>query len=197
MTVLAAFQGNGFAVVGADSRATDIMTGDSFILANKKVTWDKQEQYLYAISGASRGGNLLQQGWTPPDAPSFIDEEHLDEFMTQTFLPGLREVFTDNGYEGVNLFGDSALHDGFFLIAVHGIIYPIFSDYGWDRDIRGIYTGGSGGPIALGAMEALGIEKCKNNPQEAKKIIKKAIEAACKHNAFCALPIHIEVQYKE
>lgn len=197
MTVLAGFQGNGFSIVGADSRATDVGTGDSFILANRKVTWDEQYQYLYAISGASRGGNLLQQGWTPPDAPEFIDEDHLDRFMTQTFLPTMRDVFVENGYEGVSLFGDSALHDGFFLISVHGIIYPVFSDYGWDRDIRGIYVGGSGGPIALGAMTALGIDKCKNDPNKAKAIIKKAIELACQYNAYCSLPVHIEIQQAE
>lgn len=197
MTVLAAFQGNGFSIIGVDSRASDVSNGDLFILANKKVTWDEQEQYLFAASGASRGSNLLQQGWTPPAAPAFVDEEHLDRFMTQDFLPPLRDVFVENGYEGMSLTGESAIHDGFFLVSVHGIIYPIFSDYGWDRDIRGIYVGGSGGPVALGAMVAMGIDKCKNDPNKAKTIIKKAVEIACQYNAFCALPVHVEIQYKD
>lgn len=196
MTVIAAFQGNGFAVIGSDSRATDIYNGDMFVLANKKITRDKQDQYLFAISGASRGGNLLQQGWTPPDAPAFIDEDHLDEFMTQTFISSLREVFVDAGYDG-KWDGESATHDGTFLVAVHGIIYPIFSDYCWDRDIRGIYAIGSGGPVAIGVMSALGIDKHKNNPKEAAKIIKKAVEIACQWNAFCALPVHIETQFTD
>lgn len=196
MTVLAAFQGNGFAVIGADSRATE-ESGDYFILANKKITWDRNEQYLYAISGASRGGNLLQQGWYPPDAPAFIDVDSLDEFMTQTFLPQLRDVFVENGYEGVNLNGDSAFHDGFFLVAVHGIVYPIFSDYSWDRDIRNIYTGGSGGQVALGVMKALEIHKCADDPKAAAKIIKKAIEYACESNAFCSLPVIVETQFAD
>jgi ATP-dependent protease HslVU (ClpYQ) peptidase subunit len=195
MTVLAAYQGNGFAVIGSDSRATD-ESGSMFVLANPKVTWDRQGKYLYAISGATRGGNLLQQGWTPPDAPAFIDIEHLDEFMTQTFIPSMRDVFIDAGYDAKDD-GDFAWHDGSFLIAVNGIIYPIFSDYSWDRDIRNIYVGGSGGDIALGVMMALGIDKCKDNPTKAKSIIKKAIEIACEFNAFCATPVVIETQYKD
>ena len=195
MTVLAAFQGNGFAVIGADSRATD-ESGSTFVLSNSKITWDKQGRYLYAISGASRGGNLLQQGWTPPDAPMFIDIEHLDEFMTQTFIPTLREVFIDSGYDAKDD-GDSAWHDSSFLIAVNGIIYPIFNDYSWDRDARNIYYGGSGGDIALGVMAALGIDKCKDDPKKAKAIIKKAIEVACQFNAFCAPPVVIETQFAD
>ena len=86
------------------------------------------------------------------------------------------------------------MHDTNFLVAVQGIIYPIFNDYSWDRDIRGIYSNGSGGQVALGVMAGLGIEKCKNDEKKAKIIVKKAIEEACKWNAYCALPIVIEVQ---
>lgn len=197
MTVIAAFQGNGFSVMASDSRASDISNGDMFVLANKKITRDKQDQYLFAASGASRGANLLQQGWTPPDAPAYIDEEHLDEFMTQTFISSLRELFVDEGYEGISFSGESAVHDSVFLVSVHGVIYPIFQDYCWDRDVRGVYAIGSGGPIAIGVMEALGIQKCKNKPEEARKIVKKAVEIACEWNAFCALPVHIEIQYKD
>lgn len=196
MTVIAGFQGNGFSILACDSRASDISNGDLYILANKKITRDKQDQYLFAAAGASRGSNLLQQGWTPPDSPAFIDVDHLDEFMTQTFIPTMREVFIDSGYDG-KWDGESALHDGVFLISVHGIIYPIFSDYCWDRDIRGVYAIGSGGPIALGAMIALGIDKCKDDPKKAKEILKKAVTYACDWNAFCALPVHVEVQYKD
>lgn len=195
MTVLAAFQGNGFSVIGSDSRATD-GGGGMFILANPKVTLDRTEKYVYAITGASRGGNLLQQGWTPPDAPAFIDANHLDEFMTQSFIPNMRDVFIDAGYDAKED-GDSAWHDGGFLVSVHGIIYPIFSDYSWDRDLRNIYAAGSGGDLALGAMTALKIEKCVNSPARAKTIILKALEAACAHNAFCAPPFVIETQFKD
>lgn len=195
MTVLAAFQGNGFAVIGADSRATE-ESGDAYILSNPKVTWDDEMDYIFAICGATRGGNLLQQGWVPPQPPGFTDVNNLDKFMTQIFIPHLRDHFVESGYDA-KWEGESAWMDSGFLIAVQGIIYPIASDYGWDRDVRNIYTAGSGGPIALGAMHALGIQECKNDAKQASRVIKKAIEIACEWNAYCAAPIVIETQFTD
>lgn len=194
MTVLAAFQGNGFAVIGADSRATD-SSGAHFILSNPKLTWDEENDYLFAVTGATRGGNLIQQGWFPPSPPEWYDINRLDKFMTQEFIPSLREHFVESGYEGVAFDGQSVTHDSQFLVAVQGIIYPIFEDYSWDRDARKIYYGGSGGDIALGVMVALEIEKCADDPKAAKAIIKKAIEKACQWNAYCAPPVILETQY--
>lgn len=193
MTVLAAFQGNGFVVIGADSRATDT-SGDHFILANKKLTRDEYDNYLFAITGATRGGNLLQQGFDVPTPPTWQGIEDLDKFMTREFISQLRDYFVDQGYEGISLDGQSASHDTNFFVAVQGIIYPIFNDYSWDRDTRGIYANGSGGQIALGVMVGGGIEKLKNDEKKAKALVKKAIEEACKWNAYCALPVVIEVQ---
>jgi hypothetical protein len=86
MTTLAGFQGNGFAIIGADSRATD-EAGSMFILSNPKVSWDEERNYIFAITGATRGGNLIQQGWNPPQPPEFAGIPKLDQFMTQIFLP--------------------------------------------------------------------------------------------------------------
>ena len=193
MTVVVGFQGNGFSIIAADSRATE-ESGDMFILANPKVMWDEEEDYVFAICGMTRGGNLLQQGWVPPQPPEFTSVEKLDQFMTQIFVPQLRDHFIESGYDG-KWDGEAAMMDSGFVISVKGIIYPIASDYGWDRDMRNIYTMGSGGPIALGALAALGIDKCKDDEKKAKQIIKKAIEIACQWNAFCAPPIVMEIQY--
>lgn len=193
MTVLVGFQGNGFSIIAADSRATE-ESGDMFILSNPKVMWDEEEDYVFAICGMTRGGNLLQQGWVPPQPPEFTSVEKLDQFMTQIFVPQLRDHFIEAGYDG-KWDGEAAMMDSGFVISVKGIIYPIASDYGWDRDMRNIYTMGSGGPIALGALAALGIDKCKDDEKKAKQIIKKAIEIACQWNAFCAPPIVMETQY--
>ena len=75
------------------------------------------------------------------------------------------------------------------------MIYPIFEDYSWDRDARNIYYGGSGGDVALGAMSALGIEKCADDPEKAKKIITKAIEISTQWNAYCMPPVLVETQF--
>lgn len=196
MTVLAAFQGNGFAIIGADSRASDVERGDVFILANRKITRDHEDDYLFAISGASRGGNLIQQGWIPPQPPAFTTVEKLDEFMTQVFIPQLRDHFVEAGYDA-KWEGEAAWMDSAFLVSVQGILYPIFMDYSWDRDIRNIYVGGSGGQIALGVLSALEINKYADDPKGAAKIVKKACEKACEWNAFCAPPVFVETQYSK
>lgn len=196
MTVLAAFQGNGFAVIGADSRATDY-GGRAMVLANKKLTWDEYDNYLFAITGATRGGNLVQQGWVPPTPPVWQGIDELDKFMTRDFIPQMRDLFVDAGYEGLTFDGQSVTHDTNFIVAVQGVIYPIMEDYSWDRDKRGIYYGGSGGDVALGVMVGNDIEKFKDDPKKAAAIVKKAVEKACEWNAFCAPPIVIEIQYSE
>ena len=192
MTVLAGYQGNGFAIIAGDSRATDEW-GRISIMANPKISYSKSGQYIYATTGTCRGGNLIQQGFTPPDAPVWVDIEHLDEFMTQTFIPALRAYFIDEGYDAKDD-GEAATNESDFLIAVSGVIYQIYNDYSWVRDARNIYYDGSGGEVVLGAMTALGIDKCKNDRKKARAIMKKAIEITCQWNAYCAPPVVIETQ---
>jgi hypothetical protein len=189
MTVLAGFQGDGFAVIGCDSRATD-EGGRIMDLATPKVI--ENNGYLIATSGASRGGNIVQFGWKPPAAPKTNNLITLDKFMTQKFIPSLRRTFIASGYD-MKDDGDVAAQDSSFIVAVRGVIYPIFEDYSWDREVRNVYYGGSGGDVALGAMVALGIEKVKT-PERAESIIRKSIEVACKWDAYCNPPIIVRTQ---
>jgi hypothetical protein len=189
MTTLAAYQGDGWAVIGCDSRATDD-GGRVMDLATPKVV--QNGQYLIAVSGASRGGNITQFGWTPPKPPASCDPAVLDKFMTRKLIPSLREAFIKAGYEGKDD-GEAAWHDSNLLIIFNGIIYPIFEDYSWDREIRNVYYGGSGGDVALGAMISAGIEKAKS-PEAAEKIIYKAVEIATKWDSNSSGPIIVRTQ---
>jgi ATP-dependent protease HslVU (ClpYQ) peptidase subunit len=112
--------------------------------------------------------------------------------MTKKFIPSMRKAFQDAGFEGKED-GDAAFHDSNLLISIRGIIYPIFSDYSWDREARNVYYGGSGGDIALGALEALDYTKAKT-PAAAEKILRRAIEAACKHDIYSGGKILTHIQ---
>lgn len=191
MTTLAAFQGNGWAVIGCDSRASD-EGGRAMDLATPKVTHNGE--YLIAVSGASRGGNIAQFGWTPPVPPQTTNTNTLDKFMTKRFIPSLRKAFVDAGYDAKDD-GDAAWQDSNLLVSVRGRIYPIFNDYSWDRDVRNVYYGGSGGDVALGAMAALGITKHADNPAKAEEIIRKAVTLATEWDVYSAAPIVTEIQY--
>ena len=191
MTTLVAVQGDGWAVMGCDSRATD-EGGMVMQLATHKIV--ENNGYLLAVSGASRGGNLVQFGWKPPKPRAGMSQNALDGFMTKTFIPALRKLFIDSGFD-MKDDGETATHDSNLLVAVQGVVYPIFEDYSWDRDDRNIYIAGSGSEIALGAMEAYGYSKCRK-PEDAEKIIRKAIEVSKKWDAFTSGDIHTYVQYE-
>lgn len=185
MTTLAAIQGNGWCVIGCDSRATED-SGRYITMATQKVV--ENGPYLIAGAGASRGSNILQFGWTPPKPPN--NSDNLDSFMTKKFIPEMRRAFIEAGYD-MKEDGESAAHDSMFLVAVRGVIYPIFEDYSWDRDVSNVYYGGSGGSVALGALEALGLAK---SLKQAEENIRKAIAAAIKWDVYSAGPIIIKSQ---
>ena len=186
MTTLAAIQGDGWTVIGCDSRASD-ESGRYMELATSKII--ENNGILIAVSGASRGGNITQFGWRPPK-PRIGDE--LDKFMTRRFIPSMRKAFQEAGFDGKED-GDAAWQDSNLLVSVRGVLYPIFNDYSWDREARNVYYAGSGGDIALGALEALNYSKIKT-PKEAEKILRKAIEIACKHDIYSGGEIHTYVQ---
>ncbi len=86
-TTLAAYQGDGWSVIGCDSRASDD-NGRPMTIATHKII--ENNGYLIAGSGASRGSNILQFGWKPPKPTKLED---LDLFMTQKFIPAMRKTF--------------------------------------------------------------------------------------------------------
>ena len=190
MTTLAAYQGDGWAVIGCDSRATD-ESGNIMDLATPKII--ENGAYLIAVAGSSRGGNVLQFGWTPPKPPTSNDITALDKFVTRKFIPEMRKAFIAAGFD-MKDDGDYAKTDSVFLIAVNGVVYWINEDYSWDRDVRGIYHQGSGGIVAAAAMTALGIEKCKK-PEAAEKIIAKAVEIATQWDVYSHGPIVVRTQH--
>lgn len=189
MTTLAAMQGDGWCVIGSDSRSSD-ESGRPIEMATHKII--ENNGVLIAGSGSGRGSNLLQFGWKPPK-PKL--SEDLDEFMTKRFIPSMRKLFIDAGYD-MKEDGDHASHDSQFIIGIRGVLYPIFEDYSWDRDVRGIYYSGSGSDIALGAMEALGVRNV-SSADKAEKIIRRSIEVATRWDIYSSGPIITKIQYSK
>jgi ATP-dependent protease HslVU (ClpYQ) peptidase subunit len=186
MTTLVAIQGDGWSVIGCDSRASD-EDGRYMELATSKIV--NNNGVLIAVSGASRGGNITQFGWKPPKPGTTID---LDTFVTKKFIPSMRKAFQDAGFEGKED-GDAAWQDSNLLVSIRGTIYPIFNDYSWDREARNVYYAGSGGDVALGALEALNYSKI-STPAAAEKAVRRAIEIACKHDIYSGGEIHTYIQ---
>lgn len=189
MTVLVAYQGKDFAVIGADSRATED-SGFYLDLATPKIV--QNGAYLIAVSGASRGGNIAQFGWVPPKPPKSRNKTVLDKFVTSKLIPSLRSAYLKSGYDAKDD-GEAAWQDSNLIIIFNGVIYPIFNDYSWDRDIRDLYFAGSGAELACGAITALGVSRDMSADEVAENI-SRAIEITCGWNAYCSLPIVIRTQ---
>ena len=190
MTTLLAYQGDGWAVVGADSRSSDD-NGRLMVTATHKII--NNNNVLIAGSGAGRGSNIMQFGWKALK-PTAAEAEDLDGFMTKRFIPEMRKVFIDAGYD-MKEDGDAAEHDSQFLVVIRGVIYPIFEDYSWDRDARGIYYSGSGGDVALGSFVTMLSDIDPNNPHEVEDAIKLAIIKTAEWDIFTAPPVITKIQF--
>lgn len=168
MTTIVGIQGDGWAVLGSDSRSTSD-AGSMVNMATPKIV--QNGPYLIAGAGSVRGCNILQFGWTPPKPRG-----DLDKFMTKHFIPAMRKVFLENGYD-IKAESQAAEHDSEFLVAIDGVIYPIYDDYSWERSADPYYTIGSGGKYALGALMASSYEYTFN-PEGAEKLVYEAISIA-------------------
>jgi ATP-dependent protease HslVU (ClpYQ) peptidase subunit len=199
MTTIVAIQGDGYAVVGTDSRVssfdeqgmafqiTTLGTGAGKIAQNGK--------YLLGAAGDVRAINLLHHVFIPP-APTFNDGGHrLDHFITQKFIPQLRNCFENNGYAMPDNDGKNhmAEHNSTILVVINGVIYIIDGDYSWTSDRTGVYAIGSGSSYALGAIQAITGGKQLQIPK-AKAAINKALSITSKFDPYTGSPFQIFVQ---
>ena len=175
MTTIAAIQGDGWCVIGADSQASD-GTGFAVLLPDGKIF--ENNGLTMAGAGAVRGINILQHDWVAPK----VGRGNPDKYVTRSLIPSMRKAFAEAGYE-VNRSDSSVENDNQWIIIFNGNVYRIEEDYGWERITDNLYVAGSGERFALGAMTALGGSDA-SSPQEAEHIIREAIAAAIKWDAY-------------
>lgn len=200
MTTLIGIQGDGFAVVGADTRISSfdnsgnayqlstLGTGSSKIAANGK--------YILGAAGEMRAINILHHVFIPPAPPQGIRGKKLDSFITGKFIPSLSECFDANGYsipESKNDKEHLIEQNSTIMAVVNGTIYLIENDYSWVCESTGIYASGTGAPYALGALTVLAQQKSFNIPQ-AKNAVLKALSVASKLDPYTGSPFHTMVQ---
>lgn len=195
MTTIAAIQGKNWVVMGADSQSTHdeyrrVKMSDDKVVSNNGI--------LIAGCGMGRGLNLLHYVFKAPKPTPNRTPEQLDKWMSNVFIPEMRQTFMDHGYD-MKDDGDYAQHESKFLVAVQGLLYIIDDDYSWDRDARGYITSGSGGDFAQGSLfrSAQNGGKIFTNLTEAKKEMKLAIDAAKDFDVYSGGETRIYVQQSE
>jgi ATP-dependent protease HslVU (ClpYQ) peptidase subunit len=160
MTTIVAIQGEGFSLVGSDSRICDVdESGYVSMTTTLKGTSAKvavNGKYLLGAAGDVRAINILHHVFTPPVPPSGCEGQKLDKFFTMKFIPALRGCFEQQGYAMPAK--DSSAHvaeQGSTILAViNSTIYVVNGDYSWSNDRSGIYALGSGAQYAVGALHA-------------------------------------------
>ena len=192
MTTIAAVQGDGWVVMGADTQSTVAeyrvvkMDGDKVINNNG---------ILIAGCGMGRGMNLLQLGWVAPKPRKLKNSvEELELWMVRTFVPKMRELFVKGGYD-MKDDGDFAQHENVFLVAVQGVLFIVDDDYSVDRDARKYLTSGSGGDFAQGVLYLCGkSEDLFTDIEIAKAALRDAVDAAKEFDIYSGGETKIYVQ---
>lgn len=191
MTTIAAIQGDGFVVMGADSQGTYYEYRNIFMKDHKVID---NNGILIAGCGIGRGMNLLQRGWKAPKPPRLdMEPDKLDSWMVNKFIPGMRKLFIEGGYD-MKDDGDYAQFENVFLVAVQGHLYVIDEDYSLDRDARNYFASGSGGDFAQGSLYTAG-PKIFTNVEAASKAMTVAINAAKEFDTNSGGETRIYTQY--
>ena len=199
MTTIVGIQGEGYSIICTDSRVssfddsgmayqiTTLGTGSSKVAQNGR--------YLLGAAGDVRAINILHHAFMPP-VPTFMSSgPKLDQFITQKFIPALRECFESTGYAMPENDQSShiAEHSSQIVVVINGTIYIIDGDYSWTSDKTGIYAIGSGSSYALGALHALTNGK-EMTVAKAKTAVNKALAIASKFDPYTGSPFQTFLQ---
>lgn len=148
----------------------------------------KKGEYLLAITGDTRPGDILTYNWNPP---SYKNQDPI-QFMGKKIIPSIIKTFTENGYAWND--NDKDKEAGFdYLLAFNGIIFHIASDMSFIQSESNFYGIGSGGHFALGYMYSRYSDKFLTQ-DEASALAEKAVEIAAILDINTCLPIQIAVQ---
>ena len=185
-------QGPDWAVVGFDSRVTE-ENGRSYVLGRGSAKVVKNGKYLLGAAGDVRAINILAYAFSPP-APNDLTGVRLDRFITSKFVPELRSCFEDHGYAAKEA-KEQAQNGSVVLAIVNGQIYEIGEDYAWVRDTTGIYSFGSGGDYALGAMYAnAGENLATQGLDKTQKVVRDSLAVAARLDVGSGPPFHVMYQ---
>lgn len=175
MTTIVGVQGNGWALIAADSK---LVYGTQPFYAKQMDKVVKRGEYVFAFAGDAMAGDIANHLWVPPKVSKSLDP---DTFLMFKLLPSLREAFTSAGYDPKQ---ESKKDDGGFdaLVSFSGRIYQITSDYAWMRDDNKLFGVGSGGSYALGALSAM--KASTKSIKMATQVAKRAIQISSQYDIY-------------
>lgn len=197
MTAIVAVEAGGKIWLGADSAGVESDTLALSTRLDTKLFWNNG--YLIGFAGSFRAGQIVKHKFSMPDFPQeFLPENFCPEISAEKIclknLPSdllvkVENFFVTEFIDQIQLaFAESAWgpseNDHFNLIVAHGP-YFVTVENDFQIAIESDYAAvGSGGPVALGALAVT-----KGNPENR---LRKALEAASKHNAGVRAPFYYD-----
>ena len=154
--------------IGADSAGVDADTWTLVSRSDPKVF--QVGPFVIGYTSSFRMGQLLRFAFSPPTHPDGLDTH---AYMVTVFVDSLRECFGAGGYAMKQNERESA---GTFLVGYRGRLFEIGDDYQVGESHDEYAAIGCGGALALGALAAT------TDDQDARHRIRRALQAAEKHN---------------
>lgn len=186
MTTIASIQGEGWSVVGYDSRVSED-DGRYYTLPKHSGKVANVSGYLIGAAGDMRAVNIVTNLLKPQSAGNLVGAK-LDKFMASVFIPDLKACLDENSY------GKDGEQGSSIIVSVNGVVYDIGSNYEWCHDEIGIYAVGSGGGYALGSLYSLVEPFADRTIESAKAHLKEALTISAKLDNNTGAPFNFIIQ---
>ena len=183
MTTIAAVQGADFAVVAFDSLVSEAEE-KIFYLPRSLPKVVRKDNCILGAAGDLRAVNLIST-FDLPTPSQELRGGKLDVWVGRTFVPKLKDLFEESGYEKDDEHGST------IILVVNCTIYEIGTSYEWLRDERGFYTTGTGGFYAAGFLLGAGPD-IHTNLESARTAALRSVEIAAALDPLTGGDVHFE-----
>ena len=193
MTTILAIQGEDYCAIGSDSQWTDDYNRVGKMTQSKVITVGN---YFIGVAGDTRGANIIQHVFNPPQLPPKLSGNKLTKFIVSQFIPAYRDCLEQNGLGLPQYESNTAQASIDSLVCANGVIYQIDADYSTEMDTNNLYAIGSGAHYGLGAMQMHASNK-KISQTPAKRVLLKSLTISARFDSNSGNPFHTFIQTRK
>lgn len=192
MTCIIAFKGRNGIVMGADSQSIGWMKYGLKTTPRHSRKLFYVGETLMACAGSGRISELMQYKLADNITTYPAEEDDIHKWMCTVFIDAVRKTLQDGGAKKKEDEIETA-SGGLLLVALRGRIFSVFEDFQVLERNDSFAAGGSGEPVAIGAIQAL----LDCGQTDDKKIVLSALKAAAKHSIGVGGPFTILSERKK
>ena len=193
MTTILAIQGEDYCAIGSDSQWTDDYNRVGKMTQSKVITVGN---YFIGVAGDTRGANIIQHVFNPPQLPPKLSGNKLTKFIVSQFIPAYRDCLEQNGLGLPQYESNTAQASIDSLVCANGVIYQIDADYSTEMDTNNLYAIGSGAHYGLGDMQMHASNK-KISQTSAKRVLLQSLTISARFDSNSGSPFHTFIQTRK